>query len=187
MFIYPSILLLCVYSGGLIVDDCRRRRRSSPDVWRMLFLLLLLPKHGCFKHFRLCVIITSFLLLLLLLLDAKIRAKLRLPRGMEILFIYMSRSDFWKSKTKVNIINIASIYKKKCIDFANGRGLFLLFRCMTQLRFFLVFLTFLSLFKNTIFFILLLLLYIILYYLSWLTFVRYADTHKIYTPPLPQN
>lgn len=32
--------------------------------------------------------------LLLLLLDAKIRAKLRLPRRMEILFIYMSRSDF---------------------------------------------------------------------------------------------
>lgn len=53
--------------------------------------------------------------LLLLLLDAKIRAKLRLPRRMEILFIYMSRSDFLKSKTKVNIINITSIYKKNAL------------------------------------------------------------------------
>lgn len=152
-----------------------------PPTFDARYSCLLLLKHGCFKHFRLCVIITRFLLLLLLL-DAKIRAKLHLPRRMEILFIYMSRSDFWKSKTKMNIINIASIYKKKCIDFANGRGLFLLFRCMTQLRFFLVFLTFLSLslFKNIIFFILLLLRTII-YYLSWLTFVRYADTHKIYT------
>ena len=40
------------------------------------------------------LLLPDFLLLLLLLLDAKIRAKLRLPRGMEILFIYMSRSDF---------------------------------------------------------------------------------------------
>lgn len=79
-------------------------------------------------------------------------SKITSPR-LEILFIYMSRSDFWKSKTKINIINIASIYEKG-IDFANGRGLFLLSLHDAIKTFFLIFISF-SLYDGQFFFLLL--------------------------------